>query len=564
MQQRHTGLTPFAWILILVIVGAVVFGAYHFVVSPMLSGQNSVVSKNSGQNGAEQPRSSNNASSGSTSSGQSNPPPKVSTGNSNNPKIQVGLAQFGTYLSAVGATKFADSRGVSITLVDLSSDIDKQCDWVAGRLPNDKPAQGVTRMLFTTQNQARLCDGVQAVMVIDQSSGADQIITRPEITNFNQLLSAPVSLAGGCSVSEYLYRTLAWAFGSTNNANLKLATGAPEAQTNFAKDPSIKTLVTYVPFTDDAMKVSGSKKFFDTEHWAGIVDMAVIKADNNTNPAVQRFMAAWFDFVKLEQENYDQAWPILDEYHKSHREETLIGDYTHDALKDELTNLVAQATYQDNLRMMVQDTNVLQARFNEVDAIQREFPCSQGGQVAKPSSLSVKQMIDGRYIQALQNDQKVQTSAKPLSKRRVTLSTTVPLEQALSSSSQQLIGQLSSVYVEFQPDSDQFVDENDARDKIERNFAAILRLTNNTKLALLGGYAVPFGCTNCDDVSGSELAKKRSARVAQLLTEELKIPKERVTVASDVRKPANAGSRDPALVAQDRRVEGSLLVVGGQ
>ncbi len=481
------------------------------------------------------------------------------------PKIQVGTVQFGSYMTAIGATKYAKDRGVTIELVDLTGEEATQCDWVAGRLPNDKPAQGVTRILFTTHNAARVCQDVKIAMVIDQSSGADMFVTRPDVADFATIFKNPVIMAGGCSVSEYLYRTVAWTFGALDGGNLRLTDGPDQAVQTFRADPSIKTLVSYVPSATDALSQNaGSKSFLTTETWAGILDVAVIKSESGVNDTTKRFLLAWYDFLKLEQENFDEAWKVLEGWHKDNRETTLIRDYDRDVLRDELTNYVAQATLVDNVKMMVQDTKVLEARLSEVDAVQREFPCSRLGQVPLPSSFSPREMIDGRYIQAIQNDGKIQTTARRLSKRGITLSTLVPLDQTLSSASEKLIGELASVRIEFIADSDQFRDENAAREVIERNFVPILRLTNNTVLELVGGYAAPRGCIDCTAASGRDIALRRAQRVVDYIAQEFGVDKKRLRVSQTVREPQFRDSADPRQVVEDRRVEGKLLVVGGQ
>lgn len=559
-------LGPLGVLIILVVLGAGVFFGYKAFSGGSSNDSNTKSSSDNSSSGGSNPTSQsggNNSSTPTTSSG-GNKSTATAAPKSNLPKIEVGLVQFGTYLSAVGATHFASDRGVDITIVDLTDKVDQQCDWA-----KQTPSQGYSaRILFTTNNAARVCDGVSAVMILDQSSGADQIITRSDISSFNQLLSSPVAMAGSCSVSEYLYRTIAWSFGATSGSNLKLSAGDPlAARDAFIKDPTIKSLVSYSPYTDDALKaVPGSKVFFDTQHWAGIVDLAVIKTDSNVNPTVQKFLSAWFDFIKAESENFGAAWKYIDEWHSSHQESTAIGPYTADIAKDEITNFVAQASFADNQKMLVQNTSAVEARFNEVDAIQREFPCQQNGKNAQVSSVSAKQMIDGRYIQALSGDSKIQTSSNTVSKRRITLSTSVSLDQALAPSSQQLIGQLNSIYVEFVADKSDFVDENAAAETIGRNFAPILRLTNNTVLQLVGGYAEPRGCTGscADPVKGAALAIQRANAVRDYLINQLHIPADRIVVSQTARKPTNPQTDSPTLASQDRRVEGNLLVVGGQ
>lgn len=493
---------------------------------------------------------------------------KTATPQQNLPKIQVGTLGYGTYLSAIGATKYAQERGINIELVDLGGQEGIQCDWVAGRLPNDKPTAGVTRILFTTHNAVRVCEGVKIAMVIDQSSGADMIITRSDVTEFSQIFANPVTMAGECSVSEYLYKTVAWAFGATGSSNLKLTPGPDPAVQNFKNDASIKTIVSYVPNANDALSgVSGSKKFLTTENWAGILDVAVIKAESGVNPTVQKFLAAWFDFVKLESENFDSAWKILDDYHKSNKEETFIGPFypAKEDLKGELENLVAQASFADNIRMLVTDTKVLEARLSEVDSVQKEFPCSRQGSVPAISTFSPKEMLDGRYIQALQSDSKIANSPKTISKRRVTLSTSIQLETAVGGANEKLVGQLSAVFIEFNADSDEFKNENEARDVIGRNFIPILRLTNNSVIELVGGFAQPKNCAGCKDIpSGTALAIKRATHIRQLMIDEYGIDPSRIRVSKTIRPTAHVDTSDPALANLDRRVDGKLIIVGGQ
>ena len=485
----------------------------------------------------------------------------------------MGTLGYGTYLTPIGATKFMAERGIQIELVDVLGQEGIQCDWIAGRPtgdPNYPQAEpNVSRLLLTTQNAFRLCEGVKAVMVVDQSAGVDMLVTRGEITTFAQIFDNIVTVQGECSVSEYLFKSVASSFGIVRNEDLKLqlTDAVDQAGEKFVNDPSVKTLATYEPYASDALKgVSGSKQFLTTANWAGILDVGVVKATSTVDPTIQKFIAAWFDYVKLQSQNYDEAWKVLEQYSKDHpTEDTFIkGVYDKDILKDELQNLVAQASYADNVQMLIKDTSVIEARLSEVDRIQQELPCTRQGKIPQPSSFSTKDMIDNRYIAALQNDSKVTSSpTRTISKNRLTQSTTVPLETAVGGANEVLVGQLQDLFIEFKPDSTDFVNESDARSKIERQFVPILRLSNNTVIELVGGFAAPGSqCpTNCPaDPVGEQLAVARAAKVKQILVE-LGVDPNRIRVNPVARKPTTGLASQ---AGKDRRVEAKVIIVGGR
>ena len=117
------GLTPAGRIIIgIFVLGILGFGG--FLGFKALSGffggdENTPASSNTPSNG-----SGNN---GGNTGGNTSNPTATSTGNkatatptkNNLPTIQVGTLGYGTYLSAIGARKFAADRGINIELVDL-------------------------------------------------------------------------------------------------------------------------------------------------------------------------------------------------------------------------------------------------------------------------------------------------------------------------------------------------------------------------------------------------------------------------------------------------------------
>ncbi len=544
--------------------------------TPGFGGDDKTASSNGQSNDGANPGNTPGTTSGKTAT----PKPNQGSGNTGNPtavsnlpKIQVGTLGYGTYLTAIGATKFMADRGINIQLVDVLGQEGVQCNWIAGRPTNDpnypQADPNVPRFLLTTHNATRLCEGVKIAMVVDQSAGVDMLVTRGEVSSYQQIFENTITVQGECSVSEYLLKSVASSFGILRNQDMKLAftDAVDQAGEKFIKDPTVKTLATYEPYASDALAgVPGSKKFLTTANWAGIIDVGVVKATPNVDPTIQKFMAAWFDFVKLESQNFDEAWKVLDDYSKAHpTEDTFIkGVYDKDILNDELQNLVAQASFADNVQMLLKDTSALEARLAEVDRIQQELPCTREGQIPQPSSFSTKDMIDGRYIAALQNDSKIANSpTRTVSKNRLTQSTTVPLETAVGNASEVLVGQLQDLFIEFQADKTDFVNDSDARSKIERQFLPILRLSNNTVIELVGGFAAPGSqCpTICPaDPVGEKLAVDRAAKVKQILVE-LGVDPNRVRVNPIARKPTTGLASQ---AGRDRRVEAKVIVVGGR
>ena len=478
-------------------------------------------------------------------------------------KVQVGLVVFAPYSTMIGATKYAEQWGIEIEIVNLTGLEAQQCDWVKGKFdPPPVPELVAGRILLTTHNSARMCEGVAIPLVIGQSAGTDKIIVKPDIKNWDQIFDAPVVGTGFCSVSQYYIDTFAWALGK-NLPNWIPADDAEPALEQWKKDQTIKSLVVWEPYGGMALEaVPGSWVALSSERWAGIFDVAVIKKDSNINDSIYSVLAAYMRFLKLEMEDANSAWNYLVEWEAKHSEMGALG---YDNKEDFFADLAgeAQATLDNNISLFLVDTGVLVRRLQEAEEVLTSFPCKDdsGKPIALPK-VNPLQMLDSRYVERMKSEASLQTKATPLNVN-IRLTTSLPLAEAISGS-EKIVATLPSAYIEFMPDSADYKAETAAKETIEKKFVSVLRLTDNTVLYLKGGYAMPGGCQGCTDAGGVEWAIKRAEKVRQTIIHQYNIPETRVKLTKDVRPPKYRDSFDQNLVREDRRVEATLVTVGGQ
>lgn len=504
------------------------------------------------------------------------PPKPVSPTPKVLPVVEVGLVVYAPYASFVGAVLFGEQWGVQIKIVNLTGLEAEQCNWVKGIYDPPKP-EVVVRLLTTTHNSARACEGVEIPFAIDRSAGTDAIVVKTEIKSWNQIFTNKIIGTGYCSVSEYLIKSFAWALGE-KIPNWVPADDAEPALNEFVSDPTIKSAVLWEPYVSDALaQVKGSWVALSTKNWSGIWDVVVTPSHPDFNENIFRALAAYCQFLKLEMENQNLAWEILAKWAAENPESGALG---YDKAEDFYGDLagVAQATLKDNIRLFLVDPQVMELRLQEVEQVMAEYPCLDDE--GRPVSLPRLQgpMLDQRYVRRLRDERLLETNAQPVN-TDISIVRAAPLEKEFSSELARVIGQTEDVFIEYVEDLTDFKDSKDAEQKIEKTYVRVLRLSNNTIMDLIGGYAMPAGCMEkapgggyrpCTDEAGRLLAIQRAEKVRKILVEEYKIPENRVRLAQNekgeiiIRQPANRGTRDVNLMSQDRRVQGRVLFIAGQ
>lgn len=498
------------------------------------------------------------------------------------PVVEVGIVVYAPYSSFIGATYFDQDWGVEIRVVNLTGKEALQCEWVRGEAVEgelEPPGpEVVARLLCTTLDSARFCPECVVPLAIDNSVGADAIVVKGEIKNWNDIFKYK-AVGTGCSVSQYFISTLAWAMGE-KLSNWIPADDAEPAMNQWLADPNIKTAVLWEPYVSDALQqMPGSWIALSTKSWTGIWDVVVTKR-GDFNQAVYGALAAYVQFLNLQMRNQAEAWNVLTDWANQNKESGALGYDNSDEFYGDLA-LTAQATLRDNIQLFVLDPEVLTQRIKEVNEVMSLYPCldEDGKPLRLPPLQEPKDMLDRRYIERLRAENSLDTADRPINDR-ISLSRVAPLEGEVSKEVERVIARSEDVFIEFESDSADFKFPRQAEETIEKIYVRLLRLTKQTILDLTGGYAMPKGCMEmnpttkqwqpCTDVVGRDLAIRRANKVRDILINLYGIPQERVRLTTDqggnivVRQPVHRDTRDVNLMSQDRRVEGRIIFIAGQ
>ena len=140
----------------------------------------------------------------------------------------------------------------------------------------------------------------KVVAIVDESAGADKIVARTPITRINDLKGKRIAFSSG-SVSEfYLYASLNLAGLKATDVTLRPADSVDAAVKLFT-DNQVDAVVGWEPVIQDAIASPGAKVVVGSDNYRAILDVVVVstKALQEKPAAVQSFMDAWFEAVKL-------------------------------------------------------------------------------------------------------------------------------------------------------------------------------------------------------------------------------------------------------------------------
>lgn len=384
----------------------------------------------------------------------------------------------------------------------------------------------------------------KVVAIIDESAGADKIVARTPIVRLNDLRGKRIAYSAG-SVSEfYLYASLNLVGLKASDVQLKPVDTVDEAVDLFVKN-QVDAVVGWEPTIQAAID-SGGKVLLGSDNYRAILDVIVVstKALNEKPDAVQAFLDAWFEAVKLTTDDPQAAGAAV--VKSGDNDWTGVNqpsDYT-DALK-----LAAQATLGQNA-FALQSPALVANRLTEISTIWR----AGGKQLA---NVDPTKLIDGSFVQKSAASGHYNNTQAPLNPSfTLAQQIAVPKLTPEQTGQTQAVAELPLKQVEFQPDSTELTEKG--RADILAQIVPVLKQTPGLYLKVEGSAFQPAG----DSPQANEaFARARAQSVIFFLIGQ-GIDGNRLI--EGYIKPQFPGSTNPNEQAQDRRVVFTLVQPGGR
>lgn len=445
-------------------------------------------------------------------------PVALPTSQPSNPKLLWGVVDFPSYDASVGALYFGPQNGVDIQVANLTGQKESDlCKWL---LTDD----GQTRVLLDTPNSPVACNGtkaaVRAIAWVDKSDGADGMVCRKDVTSWNQALGGPIIGAGDFSVSQVAWYQMNYALQNPPGKYVSADDAGP-AHDQWIADPTIPCAILWEPWISGndqikgALSVEGAHLLWSSKAWSGINDIIEYRYQTDLSPAIRGGLKSYFQFLKLMNENRDQAWDILATLTNAGRDDGVFSYKTKEDFYHDLA-LTAQATSDQNRALFGgEDQAFATARFDEMkEIVKLSGGAVKDGATDQPIDAATlpdsAQYIDSRYIQALANDPDIQSQAKPIDPNFNTKVIGSLKTDIQSEAFQTAIGQLKSLFIEFGPNTATILDRKAAADQINQVVVPLLRLCSTCSVRIIGRYALPTTCVDCTVENGRALAIQRA------------------------------------------------------
>ncbi|HEY9013906.1 MAG TPA: ABC transporter substrate-binding protein, partial [Gemmatimonadales bacterium] len=302
--------------------------------------------------------------------------------------VTVGFNSFPAYLPLLIMEKrgLLEQRGYQLRLVPFA--FEGKNNFAQPEL-YDKLRQGEWDVLATTlDNFARYADARAGAIttLIDESAGADKIVTRPEITTVNDLKGKRIAVLDGGIGEFFLYYALNIA-------------GLSPADVTVVRKPQVSEAVqAYIAGEVDAVSAwepdviaaekAGGRVLISSADLRVIVDVMITArpALETKAPAVQAFHEAWYQALQLMIDAPEEAGQTIVDW--GHPDWTFVekpGD-PQDQLKT-----IAQATLGAN-ELAFRSPDLIVSRVKEMEQLWSQVG-QQPPQVADPT-----QLVDGQFV----------------------------------------------------------------------------------------------------------------------------------------------------------------------
>jgi NitT/TauT family transport system substrate-binding protein len=384
----------------------------------------------------------------------------------------------------------------------------------------------------------------KVVAIVDESAGADKIVARAPIARLNDLRGKRIAFSAGSVAEFYLYASLNLAGLKASDVQLRPVESVDAAVDLFVQN-GVDAVVGWEPVIQEAIG-AGGKVLLGSDNYRAILDVMVVsnKALAEKPAAVQAFMDAWFEAVKLTTDDPGRAGTAV--VQSGNTEWTGVEnpeDYA-DALK-----LVAQATLGQNA-FALRDPALLGNRLREIQGVWR----AGGKQVVE---VDTTRLIDGNFVQKTAERSELNSTRSPVNASfvltgRIALPRLTP-EQLGNT---QAVAELPLKEIAFEPNS--AVLSPQGQKDLAEQIVPVLRQTPGLYLRVDGSAAQPLGDTPQENEA---FARQRAQAVIFFLIGQ-GIDGNRLI--EGYQRPQFPGSTDENQLRQDRRVIFTLVQPGGR
>lgn len=408
---------------------------------------------------------------------------------------------------------------------------------------------GQWNCLLTTLDSVALKSPGVITAVVDESAGADQLWGR-DIETINELENKRIAFSRG-SVGEYfVYYTLS------------ISQLSPRSQVTLVPQDSVTDAVAafnngqadvvsgWEPDIYDA-ESSGGVQIISSNQLRIVVDVIVTSRQSIQTKAdlVQNFHNAWFQTLKAQTEDFDTAAAQIAEW--GHNDWSFI--YAETASDDFRAWLesVAQADLGDNAFVM-RDTRPLTSRLN---IARRVWAASD----ANPAADSVEGLVEARFVLRAAEQASLQSNGNPVNDTFSMSSSTQLDVSGVESDDAATLAVLPCRTFTFLPESTELILES--RRILDNCVVPTLSQSVGLFLRVRGSSAWPANDPPYTEAEILEVAEGRAQSVVDYLVAQ-GIDPARFIVEATLPPEDNRNTDDPAVMANDRFVELTLVTVG--
>jgi ABC-type nitrate/sulfonate/bicarbonate transport system substrate-binding protein len=399
--------------------------------------------------------------------------------------------------------------------------------------------------LFTTLDSAALKGSGIITAIIDESAGADQVWARPDIKTLNDLRGKKIIFTRG-SISQFfvLYILNVVGLSPAKDVTMVPAEDIQDAVKRFNMGQA-DAISGWEPDVLDA-KQSGAMLLIGSDKLRVAIDVIMTsrQAIQNKPNVVQAFHNAWFRTLKAQFEDFPTAAKQIADW--GYNDWSAINATTSQTDLGQALDHIAQAGLAQNAAVM-NDTTALIER---LDTAQRVWAAA--GQ--KTYAGRTADLVDPRFVLEAAKRSDLATSAKP--RNDTFLLSSQPSFKAIAPNQGETLGVLPCRKFDFMPNS--VVLNSDAKRIIDNCVLPVLHSSTGIYLRIVGSAAWLPGDT---EQINRDFAMQRAKAVGDYLVQN-GIDANRFTLDSVLPPPERRNTDDPALQAQDRYVEMTLITVG--
>lgn len=470
--------------------------------------------------------------------------------NDGKPTYICGADTFGSYfvLQQMQMSGKDVENGFHLGIVPFALDGDAAYD-VSEEQRTGLLSAGIWDCLLTTLDSVALKNPGVITAVIDESAGADQLWGR-EINTINDLNGARIAFARG-SVGEYFtYYTLSIAgINPRFDVTLVPQDSVEEAVAAF-NEQKADAVSAWEPNIYEAEQ-SGGVPLLSSNQMRVVIDVIVTSRQSiaGKTDLVQAFHNAWFATLKDQLEQFDTAAANIAAW--GHNDWSFVYPETaSDDLRSWLGS-IAQADLGDNA-FIARDPAPL---YNRLEIARRVWSISITGSTIP--DYEVADLVDTRFIERAAQQANLQANGKPIND---TFSISAQLDlSGVETEDASTLAVLPCRKFDFLPESTELTLE--ARRRLDECVIPTLSQSIGLFLEVKGSSAWPQNDPPYTEAEILQFAEARAQSVVDYLVSQ-GIDPARFIVTATLPPVERRNTDDPALQAEDRYVEMTLITVG--